>query len=551
MKGGGDFSNNFDRHIYQHKHFTRVLTQQGKVQLDADANEQAAILWHYLRTLTRDLIGRHGGPFSEKRGSEIEPGFKIVIFTDQGRITDLCISQGRYYVNGLLCENEQKLRESEEVDAIQPVTYYSQPDYPLDKDQDRLPDPPFLVYLHAWERHVSAVEDPSIREVALGASGPDTATRAKLVWQVKATNESPGGSGDDTSFPVTRDEVEELWDQWVEEWQPTNRGKLKARAKEDTDEDTNPCTVSPEARFRGVQNHLYRVEIHRGGTAWDGSEQGRDTAATFKWSRENGSIEFPIRSLEGNVATLEHLGRDSRLSLEVGDLVEPEDKDYILRGRAEPLLRVEAIDPIDMRVTLGGTPSAGDRLNLAKYPLLRRWDHGAGDSKRDESEQVIGTLLVEEDSWIELEDGVQIYFQGATAPGIIEHTPEEDQTLLNIAETSDTPVEELLCLNPFIQDPNLVLPQGHTLKVPAGTDGATLVPHRYQTGDYWLVPARTATGDVEWPGDIDQPEAQPPHGIEHHYAPLAVVVSAENNENHPVDCRYRFRPLRECCPPFE
>lgn len=31
-----------------------------------------------------------------------------------------------------------------------------------------------------------------------------------------------------------------------------------------------------------------------------------------------------------------------------------------------------------------------------------------------------------------------------------------------------------------------------------------------------------ATGDVEWPRDNDGPVASPPHGIEHHFAPLAI-----------------------------
>ena len=54
------------------RHFSRVLMQQGRVQLDADFNEQAAILLHYLRTLAADLIGPHGGP-----GNEL--GFEILI----------------------------------------------------------------------------------------------------------------------------------------------------------------------------------------------------------------------------------------------------------------------------------------------------------------------------------------------------------------------------------------------------------------------------------------------------------------------------------------
>ena len=50
----GDFSRNtFD----PTKHFSRVLMQQGRVQLDADWNELNAIVFHYLRTLARDVYG--------------------------------------------------------------------------------------------------------------------------------------------------------------------------------------------------------------------------------------------------------------------------------------------------------------------------------------------------------------------------------------------------------------------------------------------------------------------------------------------------------------
>jgi hypothetical protein len=538
MKGGGDFSNNFDRHMYRRKHFTRVLTQQGRVQLDADGNEQAAILWHYLQTLARDLIGPHGGPFSKEPGFEVEPGFKIVLFPDQrGAISDLCIGHGRYYVDGLLCENEEKLYAKKKEDPVEPVTYYNQPGYPLNNDQDPLPDPPFLVYLDVWERHITAIEDPTIREVALDAGGPDTATRAKLVWQVKIMT---GVAGAD--FPDARDGVEDRWNEWVKKWQPPNRGELKAMAKEETDDDTNPCIVSPEASYRGIENQLYRVEIHRGGAAWDGSTESRETAATFKWSRENGSVAFPIEGLPGKTLTLEHLGRDSRLSLKVGDLVEIEDDDYILKGLAEPLLAVEAVDPIDMQVTLDRAPDGWIGQNPEKYRLLRRWDHGDEGSKKGVVEQ--DTLLIEEDTWLELEDGVQICFQSPTELGIVDYTAKRGDRLNHIAKRSGIKVEELLCLNPHIADPDEVL-VGRTLKLPNTAAAATSVEHEYRTGDYWLIPARAVTGDVEWPkDDKGHPEAQPPHGTEHHYAPLAVVVSDQDNPaGKVVDCRHKFRPL--------
>ena len=50
----GDFTRlTFERR----KHFSQVLRQQGRVTVDADDNEQTAILLHRLRTIVRDLRG--------------------------------------------------------------------------------------------------------------------------------------------------------------------------------------------------------------------------------------------------------------------------------------------------------------------------------------------------------------------------------------------------------------------------------------------------------------------------------------------------------------
>ncbi len=87
----GDFTRDtFD----QRKQFSRVLMQQGRVTLDADTNEQTAILLHYLRALARDLIGPYGAPADNV-------GFLIGV-DDEGRMR---IGTGRYYVDGLLVEN--------------------------------------------------------------------------------------------------------------------------------------------------------------------------------------------------------------------------------------------------------------------------------------------------------------------------------------------------------------------------------------------------------------------------------------------------------------
>jgi hypothetical protein len=57
---------------------------------------------------------------------------------------------------------------------------------------------------------------------------------------------------------------------------------------------------------------------------------------------------------------------------------------------------------------------------------------------------------------------------------------------------------------------------------------------QYNTGDYWLIPARTVSGDIEWPGG-NNPSPLPPHGIVHHYAPLALVYGDKQ-----CDCRCKF-----------
>jgi hypothetical protein len=79
--------------------------------------------------------------------------------------------------------------------------------------------------------------------------------------------------------------------------------------------------------------------------------------------------------------------------------------------------------------------------------------------------------------------------------------------------------------------------------------------NRYRTGDYWLIPARVATGNIVWPVELDnagQPKLDPttnkeipipqaPCGIQHHYAPLAIVTA-----NTSLDCRCRIPPLNDC-----
>ncbi len=72
----------------------------------------------------------------------------------------------------------------------------------------------------------------------------------------------------------------------------------------------------------------------------------------------------------------------------------------------------------------------------------------------------------------------------------------------------------------------------------------------FSSGDYWLVPARTATGAPEWPpSDSDGAEYQPAHTTLVHRAPLACIHFNANAGGFTVEsCRDIFSPLTEITP---
>ncbi len=449
----GDFSRlTFD----PRKRFTRVLMQQGRVQLDADWNEQAAILLHYIEQLAADVIGPFGGP-------EAALGFAIVRDPASGSASRLKIEAGRYYVDGLLAENP--------AEAFHPAS-----------PNATLETAPFLVYLDVWERPVFAVEDASFREVALG--GPDTAIRAQVVWQVRAATALPPGV---SQFPQTPAEARTDWPEWLELLDhPDTRGSLRARARRSGDP-TDPCVASPDASFHGNENQLYRVEIHTGGAAATGSTQG----ASFMWSRDNGSKVFAILDIATDSAagtttvSIERLACGDEPDFAPDDWVEIRDDDVVLAPGVGPLLQVTTAAADGRQVILRGLPASSAGQDPAKHPFLVRWDYGRSTKGRTGADGALpireGSDPADDASWIDLEDGVQVFFQAGP------------------------------------------------------------VPQDYRPGDYWLIPARTATGDVEWPqapATPPVPAALPPAGVDHHYAPLAVLPAADGQV---IDLRSPFK----------
>jgi hypothetical protein len=481
----GDFSR---KTFVPAKRYSGVLMQQGRVQLDADWNEQWEIARHLSRLEARDVIGACGVPQSSD-------GFRVSAAPDS---RDLLISAGRAYVDGLLCEWDASpmpvaieaatstlTPETLAVDGrayaagqwvrlsapsvpaprtfrIASVTansirlegalaefasattgsllrvnsYLQQPDLPN-------PAPPltagdFLVYLEAWQHEVNALDDPAIRESALG--GPDTAIRLKTIAQVKLLPVAAG---------QTAPQCGGLFPEWnALTARPT--GRLNARTQQTAA--ATPCQLPPTAGFTRLENQLYRVEVQRGGTRAN---------ATFKWSRDNAIVETAIEKIDGVNLTVADLGKDEALGFGPGQWVELLDPESEMKAAPRPLARIAGIDAGARVITLESpvaTPAA----------KLRRWDQGGATATASGVAMPAG--------FVELESGVQVQF----------------------------------------------------------TEGS------YRAGDYWLIPARTATGDIEWPG-----APQPPAGVRHSFCRIATLRINADGQISLQDCRRLFPSLTE------
>jgi hypothetical protein len=431
---------------------SRVLYQMGRVQLDSDANEQTESTLHFLRGLALDLIGGHGG---------LGAGFRITPDPQNPQVP-FRVGWGYYYVDGIRCVNmpgdywdiagdpEAQKKAGDGLSILEHGDSFWKKDDQLRAEQ--------LLYLAVWERHVSSAEDDAIREVAL--QGPDTTSRAVVVWQIRMTPAAP--------LREAAAKLKDLgYDPLYVALNLQLRSSARMRARAVVPQNTDPCIIAPDARFRGAENRLYRVEIHD-----DGADSNQ---VRIKWSPDNASIVYPIRApIDGTTIKLESLGRDERTAIRKNDWVEVIDDRLALLHLTSELRRVIDVDRHRMTVTLDAPPAPPVGDDPALHPILRRWATDA--------------FAVQENQWTELSDGVEVQFSSVASP-----------------------------------------------------------KGGYRKGDYWLIPARTATGDLIWPRDGNTQRAVGPHGIDEHYAPLA-FSSPSGTAGGFKEARWSFEPLAKPVP---
>ncbi len=445
--------------------FAAVLMQQGRVLLDADWNEWVEILDRHFRAETTDIIGRCVVP------KETPHGFEIGLAG-----TNLTIGPGRIYVHGILAEHHGQLPTEwdpvlAELRGTSPVLYDQQPYLP---DPTLIESPPkeggpHLVYLDVWRREVTWLEEPGLVENAVGV---DSTTRCQTAWQVRVL--SSVGAGATCESEIAR---------WQELTRPS-AGRLTTDTF-NAPGDPDPCQVPPTGGFKGLENRLYRVEIH--------SVNPGTGAATFKWARHNASVATAVREIKGEDLVVDLIGRDTDLRFKTGDWVEIIDDARELAGLPGFMRKIKNVTDATRKITIDGALPAGafptnaDGSTLPeRHTRIRRWDQKG---------------------------------QVRTTTGAMHHdlnTPEPDETRKGVIPVP--PAGTSLLLEDGIQI---------SFTLDPGIAGG-----RFRAGDYWIFAARTADAEIE------KLKAAPPRGIHHHYCRLALVTFP----NPPVDCRKFWPP---------
>jgi hypothetical protein len=435
--------------------YAGVELQQGRVLLDADMNELVGVFDRRLRAMGSDVLGR------ARVSSTTPDAFKISVAGGT-----LQIGKGRLYVDGLLAENhgaksddpamhvfDDLLAESQFADAI---AYTAQPYMPV-------PPPALptagrhLVYLDVWDREVTHLENSDLIENAVGV---DATSRIQTVWQVRVLEGDVGA----TTTCETPDANIPGWSALI----APSTGVLTTGTFDVAPTD-NPCELPPTGGYRGLENQLYRVEIH------DPGQPGG--TATFKWSRENASFGSRVASIvSATELELQSLGRDDVLRFKNNDWVEiiDDNREFSFPPKAGEIRR-SVVDEATRRIQF--TPALPAAMLPAAFPdsilptkrnlRVRRWDQSRKIFRTDPS-------------------GTPVEVQDLDAAG--------STGLIKVPSAGTT----------------LILENGVTVGFAStGTTG-------FRTGDYWVFAARTADASVE---HLDR---APPRGIHHHYARLGI-----------------------------
>ncbi|MEO1083365.1 MAG: DUF6519 domain-containing protein, partial [Acidobacteriota bacterium] len=449
----------------------------------------------------------------------------------------LRVTPGRFWVEGMLCRQEG-------IEVLESPTV------------EEMADGTWLFYLEAAETLVTAAQDPTLIEPALG--GADTSARSRVINEVRALR-----LAEDVA-PGDGDAVQRHWRRFLSA--ASRRGTLKARRRGDM--------VGVE-----IGNLLYRVEVRSGGafagSPWAGGAE------------ENGvrSMEL-LRSSESCVPGRARIRLDTWVDAAVaapdGGPGEPWRVGDALELRGEPSEKSGEVDLLYVAVTsvdasaqelvieADGVERFVGLAGLAARRLATwAWSRDNGSIlftvERVDPDGLAVQLMtsvrqfeLQVDQWVEWVTPDQ-----PMTPGTLHKVVAVDRALDKVeldppvtpAPAGSGPPPQPAVLRLWDQQPlegaplvagAAVMVQDEWQPLESGVEVHFSGDGPYRAGDYWWLPSRTALSDIEWPrGKNGEAEARPPAGVEKRRALLAAAASGADGHLELVDYRRTFQPATD------
>lgn len=234
-------------------HYSGVLHQQGRVLLDRDWNEAAAIAAAWQAAVGRDTFG----PGVLAVPSSNTTAFKALSASTDGTLVKVELDAGRAWADGLSMTLD--------LPSTFIATYFAPPFQTPQATPASIADGVRdLLVLDVWEDTVSGFQDPlNLIEPALG--GPDTTERTQSFANLKLLRLGPN---DDCSAAAG------LADDFGA------KGKLTV-SPAPVLTITGDCPLEAGGGYTGLEHYLYRIEV----AAPDAANRAR-----FKWSQWNGGL---------------------------------------------------------------------------------------------------------------------------------------------------------------------------------------------------------------------------------------------------------------------
>ncbi len=285
---------------------------------------------------------------------------------------------------------------------------------------------------------------------------------------------------------------------------PASSGTLSTQPV--TSPQSGPCCLTTGAGYTGPENQFYRIEIHTPGGAGA-------AGATFKWSRENASVQTTVTAIaaafnslgaSSSALTVQSLGRDQVLGFAAGNWIEITDQNHDNNCLPGELYKIDSVDVATSSIVLT-TPlsanftSATLALPNNAYTRIVRWD---------QSGQVYKVVAGQQQPYYNLDGSASSGAPPNGCGGIL-------------VPTDGSPI---------------VLESGIAISF-----GLSLATGSMQAMDYWNFTARTADGSIQ------ELKNAPPRGVAHHYTKLAIVAFGVSAKPSATDCRAPSSPTSTDC----